>query len=66
MRMRRKKNLEERLAAVSDYLFISNFEDRNILILLVGLARKKLFIWKLVAVKVSLLVNLPKTIRISI
>ena len=29
MRMRRKKNLEERLAAVSDYLFISNFEDRN-------------------------------------
>ncbi len=29
MRMRRKKNLEERLAAVSDYLFISDFEDRN-------------------------------------
>lgn len=29
MRMRRKKNLEERLAAVSDYLFQSNFEDRN-------------------------------------
>lgn len=29
MRMRRKKNLEERLEAVSDYLFISNFEDRN-------------------------------------
>jgi tRNA (guanine-N7-)-methyltransferase len=27
--MRRKKNLEERLAAVSDYLFISDFEDRN-------------------------------------
>lgn len=29
MRMRRKKNLEERLAAVRDYLFISHFEDRN-------------------------------------
>lgn len=29
MRMRKKKNLEERLASVSDYLFISDIEDRN-------------------------------------
>ena len=29
MRMRKKKYLEERLAAVSDYLFIINTEDRN-------------------------------------
>ena len=29
MRMRRKKNLEERLNSVSDYLLISDFEDRN-------------------------------------
>ncbi len=29
MRMRRKKNLEERLSAVSEYLLISDFEDRN-------------------------------------
>lgn len=29
MRMRKKKHLEERLAAVSDILFISDFEDRN-------------------------------------
>ena len=29
MRMRRKKNLEERLGNVSDYLLISDFEDRN-------------------------------------
>ena len=29
MRMRKKKNLEERLAAVGDYLLICDFEDRN-------------------------------------
>lgn len=29
MRMRKKKYLEERLAAVSDYLFVINTEDRN-------------------------------------
>lgn len=29
MRMRRKKNLEERLAAVNDILFTSDIEDRN-------------------------------------
>ena len=29
MRMRKKKHLEERLQSVSDYLFISNIEDRN-------------------------------------
>ena len=29
MRMRKKKYLEERLAAVSDYLYIINTEDRN-------------------------------------
>lgn len=29
MRMRKKKHLEERLEAVSPYLFISNIEDRN-------------------------------------
>lgn len=29
MRMRKKKHLEERLAAVSDYLYISDSEDRN-------------------------------------
>ena len=29
MRMRKKKYLEERLAAVSDFLFISDIEDRN-------------------------------------
>ncbi len=29
MRMRKKKNLEERLSAVSDYLYISHSEDRN-------------------------------------
>ncbi len=29
MRMRKKKNLEERLQAVSDYLYIMNTEDRN-------------------------------------
>lgn len=29
MRMRKKKNLEERLQAVSDILFISDIEDRN-------------------------------------
>ena len=29
MRMRKKKYLDERLAAVSDILFISNIEDRN-------------------------------------
>ena len=29
MRMRKKKHLEERLQAVSDYLFISDIEDRN-------------------------------------
>ncbi len=29
MRMRKKKNLEERLAAVEDILFISDIEDRN-------------------------------------
>ena len=29
MRMRKKKNLEERLSAVGDILFISDIEDRN-------------------------------------
>ena len=29
MRMRKKKYLNERLAAVSDILFISDIEDRN-------------------------------------
>ena len=29
MRMRRKKHLSDRLAAVSDLLFISDHEDRN-------------------------------------
>lgn len=29
MRMRKKKNLEERLLAVKDYLLLSDFEDRN-------------------------------------
>ena len=29
MRMRRKKNLEERLNNVKEFLFISDFEDRN-------------------------------------
>ncbi len=29
MRMRKKKHLDERLAAVSDYLYISDSEDRN-------------------------------------
>lgn len=29
MRMRKKKHLEERLSAVSEYLFISDIEDRN-------------------------------------
>lgn len=29
MRMRKKKHLEERLEAVSDYLFISDIQDRN-------------------------------------
>ena len=29
MRMRKKKNLDERLLAVEDILFISDFENRN-------------------------------------
>lgn len=29
MRMRKKKNLKERLAAVSDYLYVSECDDRN-------------------------------------
>ena len=29
MRMRKKKHLEERLAAVGNYLFISDIKDRN-------------------------------------
>ena len=29
MRMRKKKNLNERLGVVSDYLYISGSEDRN-------------------------------------
>ncbi len=29
MRMRRKKHLDERLAAVKDYVYISNFEERD-------------------------------------
>ena len=29
MRMRRKKNLEDRLSMVADYLFVGDFEDRN-------------------------------------